>query len=289
MSKEGEHKITDTQGKFLQVVKNGRKLNDPDWTSGRILLSNKRLVLAGNQGKRSIPLSKVNGIKGRYDVNQAVAAVSDYLSVEFENNVVLLGTNMDIEEFETAVYGALLNQKMILTKHPAVEGGVVQDTEWEKARVKVTEGMVNVAIASGTFVGIELDDIGSVERATRTVKGEQRTVLEVEHTQGDTSIQTYVSGQTRRATLLESLFRKGERKNEGGVELDETEKEVLMALYSGVSSFEIPDFLGMDVDEVERIFERLIEVDVLEEVRKRREVSLKTRGRNIASESINEK
>jgi helix-turn-helix protein len=32
-----------------------------------------------------------------------------------------------------------------------------------------------------------------------------------------------------------------------------------------------------------------VEVDVLEEVRKRREVSLKTRGRNIASESINEK
>jgi helix-turn-helix protein len=289
MSKEGEHKITDTQGKFLQVVKNGRKLNDPDWTSGRILLSNKRLVLAGNGGKRSIPLSDVKGLKGRYDVNQAVASVSDYLSVEFDNNVVLIGTNVDIEEFETDVYGALLNQKMILTKHPAVEGGVVQDTDWEKARIKISEGMVNVAIASGTFVGIELDDIGSVERATRTVKGEQRTVLEVEHTQGDTSVQTYVSGKTRRCALLESLFLKGERKNEGGVELDEVEKEVLMALYSGVSSFEIPDFLGMDVGEVEEIFERLIEVEVLEEVRKRREVSLKTRGRNIASESINEK
>ncbi|MFC4448383.1 CheF family chemotaxis protein [Halorussus aquaticus] len=289
MSKEGEHKITDTQGKFLQVVKSGRKLNDPDWTSGRVLLSNKRIVLAGNQGKRSIPLSDVKGLKGRYDVNQAVASVSDYLSVEFGDNVILIGTNVDIEEFETDLYGALLNQKMILTKHPAVEGGVVQDTNWEKARVKITDGMVNVAIASGTFVGIELDDIGSVERATRTVKGEQRTVLEVEHTQGDTSVQTYVSGQTRRCALLESLFQKGERKNEGGVELDEVEKEVLMALYSGVSPFEIPGFLGMEVDEVESIFERLIEVDVLEEVRKRREVSLKTRGRNIASESINEK
>jgi hypothetical protein len=289
MSKEGEHKIADTKGKFLQVVKNGRKLNDPEWTSGRILLSNKRLVLAGNQGKRTIPLSEVKGLTGRYDVNQAVASVSDYLSVEFGKNVVLLATGMDIDEFETEIYGALLNQKMILTKHPAVEGGVVQDTNWEKARVKITEEMVNVAIASGTFVGIELDDIGSVERATRTVKGEQRTVLEVEHTQGDTSVQTYISGQTRRCSLLESLFEKGERKNEGGVELNETEKEVLMALYSGVSSFEIPDFLGMDVDEVESIFERLVEVDVLEEVRKRREVSLKTRGRNIASESINEK
>lgn len=286
---EGEYKITDTQGKFLQVVKKGRKLNDPDWTSGRILLSNKRLVLAGNQGKRSIPLSDIEGLEGRYDVNQAVASVSDYLSVEFGKNVVLLGPNVDIETFETDLYGALLDQEVILTKHPAVEGGVVQDTEWEKARVKIDEGMVNVAIASGTFVGIELDDIGSVERATRTVKGQQRTVLEVEHTQGDTSVQTYVSGQTRRCTLLESLFEKGQRKNEGGVELDEVEKEVLMALYSGVSPFEIPDFLAMDVDEVERIFERLIEVDVLEEVRKRREVSLKTRGRNIASESINEK
>ena len=288
MSKEGEHKITDTQGKFLQVVKNGRKLNDPDWTSGRILLSNKRLVLAGNGGKRSIPLSDVKGLKGRYDVNQAVASVSDYLSVEFDNNVVLIGTNVDIEEFETDVYGALLNQKMILTKHPAVEGGVVQDTDWEKARIKISEGMVNVAIASGTFVGVELDDIGSVERATRTVKGEQRTVLEVEHTQGDTSVQTYVSGKTRRCALLESLFLKGERKNEGGVELDEVEKEVLMALYSGVSSFEIPDFLGMDVDEVEEVFDRLIELEVVEEIRVRREVALNARGRNIASEAMND-
>lgn len=286
---EGEYKITDTQGRFLQVVKNGRKLNDPEWTSGRVLLSNKRLVLAGNEGKRTIPLAKVKALKGRYDVNQAVASVSDYLSVEFGKDVLLLSAGNDIDEFETDVYGALLNQKMLLTKHPAVEGGVVQSTDWEKARVKIDEGMINVAIASGTFVGIELDDIGSVERATRTVQGEQRTVLEVEHTQGETSVQTYISGKTRRCSLLESLLRKGERKNEGGVELEETEKEVLMALYSGVSSFEIPDFLGMDVDRVEEIFERLIELDVLEEVRKRREVGLKTRGRNIASESINEK
>jgi helix-turn-helix protein len=74
----------------------------------------------------------------------------------------------------------------------------------------------------------------------------------------------------------------------GSVDLSETEKRVLMGLYSGVSPFEIPDFLGMDVDEVEEIFERLIELDVLEEVRVRREVALKTRGRNIASEVINE-
>ncbi len=45
----------------------------------------------------------------------------------------------------------------------------------------------------------------------------------------------------------------------------------------------------MDIDRVEEIYERLIELDVLEEVRIRREVALKPRGRNIASEAMNHK
>jgi len=286
---EGEYKITDTRGKFLQAMRDGQKLKDAAWTGGRILLSNKRLVLAGNEGKRTIPLSEVRGVSGRYDVNQAVASVSDYLSLEVGDDVLLVSTSMDIDEFESKLYGAMLDQKMILTKHPAVKGGVVQDTDWERARVKIDVGEVGIAVASGTFIQIELDDVGQVDTAKRTVEGETRTVLEVEHSEGSTSIQTYISGKARRCSLLGSIFQKGEQQSSAGVELDEMEKEVLMALYTGVSSFEIPAFLGMDVDRVEEIFERLIELDVLEEVRKRREVSLKTRGRNIASESINDK
>jgi helix-turn-helix protein len=286
---EGEHKIADTRGKFLQATKDGHKMTDADWTSGRILLSNKRLVLAGNEGKRTIQLSDIGSMSGRYDVNQTVASVSDYLSIEVDDDVLLVSSNVDIDEFEAKLYGAMLNQTMILTKHPAVEGGVVQDTDWERARVKIAVGEVGIAVASGTFVQIELDDVGQVDTAKRTVEGESRTVLEVEHTEGDTSIQTYISGKAQRCSLLGSLFRKGEQQSRAGVELGEMEKEVLMALYTGVSSFEIPDFLGMEVDRVEEIFDRLVELDVLEEVRKRREVSLKTRGRNIASESISEK
>lgn len=61
-----------------------------------------------------------------------------------------------------------------------------------------------------------------------------------------------------------------------------------MALYSGVSPFDIPDFLGKEIEEVEETFERLIDLDVSEEVRVRRDVSLTARGRNVASESMNE-
>jgi len=135
-----------------------------------------------------------------------------------------------------------------------------------------------------------LDDIGGVDRGERTVTDEERIVLEVEHTEEDgTSVQTYLSGATRTCSFLGSLLREGEQRAEIDAELSEREHEVLMALYSGVSPFEIPNFVGMDVEKAEEVYGRLIELDILEEVRTRKEVALKARGRNIASEAIDER
>ena len=285
---EGERKIVDTRGKFTMVVKDGRELNDAEWTGGRILLSNKRLILARSDGKRTIPLKQIRSLEGRNDVNQLVAKVSGYVSLQLSTGDVLLVSAEDPESFERMLYRALLDRTVILARHPAVEGGVVTDVEWEKARLKIGEGSVDIAIADGSFVEIDLDDIGSMEANERSVKGEDRRVLEVEHSQEGTSVQTYISGTTRRCSILETLLRKGESRSEIGVDLTERQNEVLMALYSGVSPFEIPDFLGMDVDEVEEVFDRLIELEVIEEIRTRREVALNARGRNIASEAMND-
>jgi helix-turn-helix protein len=286
---ESEYKIADGAGKFLQAVKDGRRLQDAEWTNGRVLLSNRRVVLASNDGQRNLPLSAVSSLSGRYDVNQTVASVSDYVTVQLrDDEVVLVSMDDDTEQFETDLFGALLDGTELLVKHPAVKGGVVRDESFERARIKVDDGELGVAMQSGSFVAVEFDDVGSAEAATLDVRGEQRSALKVEHTVEDASVQTYFSSDARTCSILESLLGREARKSQGSVELSETEKRVLVALYSGVSPFEIPDFLGMDVDEVERIFERLVDADVLEEVRKRREVALKTRGRNIASEAINE-
>jgi helix-turn-helix protein len=285
---EGERKMVDTRGKFTMVVKDGRELNDAEWTGGRILLSNKRLVLAGSDGKRTIPLKRIRSLEGRTDVNQLVAKVSGYVSLQLSTGDVVLVSAENPESFERILYRALLDRKVVLSRHPAVEGGVVTDAEWEKARLKIGEESVDVAIADGSFVEIDLDDIGSVEANERSVNDEARRVLEVEHSQEGTSVQTYISGTARRCSILETLLRKGESRSEIGVDLTERQNEVLMALYSGVSPFEIPDFLAMDVDDVEEVFDRLIELDVIEEIRTRREVALNARGRNIASEAMND-
>jgi helix-turn-helix protein len=285
-----EYKITDTKGQFTQVIKDGRKLRDVTWTSGRILLSNKRLVLAGNGGKRTIPLSQVREVSGRYDVNQMVARVSEYVSVRYGNDVILVSasTTEDEEPFESDCYRALLDQRIVLAKHPAVKGGVVQETEWEKGRVKIGGGALDLAISTGAFVEISLDDVGAISMAERTISGKKRAVIEVEHTEDETSVQTYLSGDNRRTGLLASFLKQDEDEGISNLDLSGVEREILMTLYSGASPFDIPDFLGNEVEAVEEAFERLIDLDVLEEVRIRRDVSLTARGRNVASEAINE-
>ena len=284
---EGEYKILDTTGRFAQAVKDGRSIKDVSWTQGRILLSNRRIILASNEGKRTIPLSKIQGLGGRHDPNQNIAAVSSYLSLKIENNVMLVSAS-DHEEFKQSVYKAVLDQKVAKAKHPAVEGGVVQDTKWEKARIKVEEDAIAAALQSGSFVRLDLDDISGVETDQRTVDGEKKVVIQVSHVEGETSVQTHLTGPKRVCMFLQSFLAEGERRSQTNVDLSESDKEVLMALYSGVSPFEIPAFIGKDVDTVEETFERLVELDIVDEVRVRREVTLNSRGRNIASEAMND-
>ncbi len=284
---DGETKLADQQGRFAQVVADGQKVPDLEWQAGRLLLSNRRLVLVSGDGKRTLPLSEVRSIKGRQDVNRTLAEVSSYLSVQVGADVLLLSPQ-DQDAFELAVYSAILDQQVVLAKHPAKEGGVVQDTSWEKGRLKIEAGEVDLAIATGRFVEIDIDDVGSVTQVEQAVTGEERPVIEVSHTEDATAVETNVAGRARHMSVLASLLRKGEAKNTADVDLGDAETEVLMALYSGVSPFQLPEFTGMDVDTVEETFDALTEAGILDEVRTRREVSLKARGRHIASEAMGE-
>ncbi|MCX2818420.1 CheF family chemotaxis protein [Haladaptatus sp. F3-133] len=286
-----ERKIADEIGKFVQPVKKGREMNNSGWIDGRIIVSNKRIILASNKGERKLPLEKIEDVGGRYDVNQKIAGVSDYVSLTLNggNDIILLTSSEDTENLERSVFGAVLDHRYVLVKSPAVEGGVVQDTEWERSKLKTDEGELALALETGKLVSVELDDVSAFEATTRSVKGEKSGVLEVEHTSEEGStVETHISSQKRIAEFVGSYVSRGLEETETAVELDETQRRVLVALYSGVSPFDIPDFLDKEVGDIEEIYERLIEAGVLEEVRVRREVDLTTRGRNMASEAMNE-
>jgi helix-turn-helix protein len=120
--------------------------------------------------------------------------------------------------------------------------------------------------------------------------GEQRDIVAIEHTDDEgRSMETHLSGNARHTTVLATLFEHIVERREDDYDLSEDESQVLMALYSGVSPFEMADFVGLSVDEVEEIYQHLLEVGAVDEVRTRTEVTLNAQGRNMASEAMSEK
>ncbi|QGN07391.1 chemotaxis protein CheF1 [Halorhabdus sp. CBA1104] len=283
---EGERKLMDDRGQFLEAVQNGRDVQDADWTQCRIVITTARIVLVTDE-KRTIPLDAISDVGGRYDVNQNAAGVASYVTVRIENDDVLLLRAPEQDEFETDLYRAFIDNTILYVQHPAVKGGVVQGTEWQRAKVKLTDGAIQLAIEDGQYVTIGRDDIGDVESDDQQVNGTERRVFEVEHTDEDgTSVETHLTGEAKQVTILQEVLQEGAERNQANLDLSPVEQQVIMALHSGVSPFDLPDFVETDVEEVEEIFDRLIELDVIETVRERTEVEMTSRGRQVASEEM---
>lgn len=61
------------------------------------------------------------------------------------------------------------------------------------------------------------------------------------------------------------------------------EQEILAALYTGITSLELPSMMGMDIDEVEKVLEKLIDTGYLDLVRIRKETDLTEKGRAVTN------
>jgi helix-turn-helix protein len=283
---DSEKKVTDMQGRYMQPVAEGRQRDDAGWQSCRIVLTTERLVLVAD-GKLTVPLAEIDEIGERYDVNQRAAGVASYLGLTVGDDVVLV-SGAEHDEFETDFYHACLNGEVLFVDHPAVEGGVVQGTDWTKARIRITDDDIRLALADGERVVIERDDIGEVEEDERQAAGEQRRVIEVEHSQGEISVETHITGSEYDLSVLWQVLEEGVERNRADLDLGPVEKQVVMALHSGVSPFEIPEFVDSEVEDIEAIYDRLIELDVIEVVRERTEVEMTARGRSVAGETMGE-
>lgn len=282
-----EQKLVDTAGDYMYAVKGGTPVEDPQWRSCRLVMTDKRLVLANNAGKQALPHSNVEVI-GAEELPEGVDPAGA-TPLRIGDNVVLFDAS-DLSDFELEYCRATLHGTVVLAKHPAVVGGVVQeDAGWRKTRFRLDDDVIRLEFPDGDATSFAVDEVGTVETASQSVMGESRTVLEVEHTdEQERSVETYFSGMDHHTTALQSLFERAIEEREGDYELSETESQVLMALYSGVSPFEMSDFVGIPVDEVEEIYQKLLDVGAVDEVRTRTEVSLNAQGRNMASEAMNE-
>jgi helix-turn-helix protein len=287
---EGEQKLVDTAGDYRYVVKDGQRLDDSGWRSCRVVLTSERMVLATSGGKQAIPHSRILVSSGEDDIVPADVDTTTATPLQIGDNVILVDAQ-GIGDFESEYCRAALHDEVILVKNQAVVGGVIQDdASWSKCRFRLDDDTVSVGLPGGESLTFDIENVGTIDIEDQQVMGEGRTVVKVEHTDAeDRSVETHFSGMAWHSRALESLLETViEDRQDDDYELDEMERQVLMALYSGVSPFEMSDFVGIDVDQVEEIYQTLLDVGAVDEVRVRTEVSLNAQGRNMASEAMSE-
>ncbi len=286
---EGEQKLVETQGDYLYAVRDGEPLPDAQWRSCKIILTSKRLVLSTNDNKQAIPHSKILVPEDDDDVVPDGMDAPGATPLQIGSNVILVDTQ-ELDDFESEYCRAALHDEVILVKYSALVGGVVQeDASWSKARFRLDGDEVILGLPDNETVTFSIENVGTVETAKENVAGETRDVVKVKHTEnGSESIETHFSGVKWHPRALASLLEGTIEERQDEYELNDIENQVLMALYSGVSPFEMADFVGIDVGEVEEIYQKLLDAGAVDKVRERTEVTLNAKGRNLASEAMNE-
>lgn len=280
---QGEQKLADVRGQFLLAEKNGRPLPDATWETARLVLSTRRLVL-GCDDITTIPLDRIQSVGDRLDASLDARQVSEYITVRLPDRTYLVATD-EHDHIELMLFRALLDNRTILVKHPAVEGGVITDNQWEPAKIRVGDGSLAVAIKGGRFVDLALDEVSGIDAEHSFIRETEQIVSQASHaTANGTIVETHLAAPEPLGDHLQTYLQQRGTQGLGNVELSAVEREVLMALYSGISPFDIPAFLDRDVDEVEEIFDRMIDLEIVDEIRRRREVQLNPRGRNLASD-----
>ena len=169
---------------------------------GRILLSERRLVLAADEGKVTIPLSSI------FDVS--VGTVPDDLgdffnatvTVAFERNdrrmvAAIEADDEKIEKFTTVLFKAILNGTDMTVKHPSRVGGRVTGESFEPTKLFLKPQAVEFTLADGS-VGVDLATVIDFDRLTREVNGADQSVLAVKHTPSGRTLTTLAATQSSR-------------------------------------------------------------------------------------------
>ncbi|WP_436931458.1 CheF family chemotaxis protein [Halosimplex halobium] len=219
---------------------------------GRILLSEKRLVLAGDEGKVTIPLSSI------FDV--AVGQVPDDLGDFFDSTVTVAfekgGNRMvaaveadddKIEKFTTVLFKAILNGTDVTVKHPARVGGRVTDESFAPAKLYLKPGSVRFRRADDT-VDVDLSTVSDFERTSREISGTERSVLAVRHLSGGEATLSLAALESPRKLSILGRYLRLEYSDLVAdledVSLSEEQVELLVAVYStgpGVSLANVLD------------------------------------------------
>ena len=232
---------------------------------GRILLSEKRLVLAGDEGKVTIALASIFDIA----VGQVPDGLGDFFSstvtVAFERDgnrmVAAIEADDDkIAKFTTVLFKAILNGTDMTVKHPARVGGRVTGESFKPSKLFLEPERVRFRRADDD-VNIDLSTVSDFNRLTRDINGTEQAVLAVRHlNDGQAALSLAAMDSPRKMSILGRYLRleySDLMADLEDVSLSGDQIELLVAVYSTGPSVSLANVLDMDSSQLTMVLNAL--------------------------------
>jgi helix-turn-helix protein len=230
---------------------------------GRVVMSSRRLVLVNAAARTNVPFGAIDDVAiGRVPENVADlfddTVLVGYALRDGSRRTAIVGAERDhIDRFAGLLYRALLEGQEASVRYATRVGGRLRD------ETPVRSCAVSLDVEHGTFEfraedeawteTIDAEDVGYVRWVDRTIAGETRTVLSLEHVEDGSALTTEVWMRSpRRLNVLGRFLRQEFATAAAGastVDVDEAELEVLVTIHT----------LGEDAGETIRADETMSE------------------------------
>ncbi|RLM72827.1 CheF family chemotaxis protein [Halorubrum sp. Atlit-26R] len=239
--------------------------------TGRVLLSQRRLVIATDDGKETVPLSRVFDVVVGSVPGDLRSFFNDSVTVAYERDgsrraALVEGEPEDMDKFVRLLFKALLRNVTVTVRHPAKVGGRVTDASDHRASVSVSPGEIRFENCPEPFT-VDLSAVIDYERTDRTLGGKKRPALVFRHVADGRTVSSIATVPNERALNILGRYIKIEY-DEAMEELDsfdptEEQLEILVSIYSAGGEANIADVVTGDVTQTSMILDTLREAGLV--------------------------
>lgn len=266
-----ERAIADFVGRYVVDPASGTGEDPRDC---RVVMSRRRIVVASDGDRLTVPLSAIVDVVVGNVPPDLRELFDDTVTVAYEtedegNRTVLVEASSEtMTRFVDVLFKCLLNGAEAVVKHPAKVGGRVTNTEATPAELSVDAKRVQVATPAEDFE-IEIDAVVDFDRVRRAPDGDDRPTLVVVHADGSAVVTTLVAPDSGRTMNLLGRYLRIEygqlRRETEAIELDESEKRALVAVYAAGGDVDFTRILDGDAARATNVLNSLGEKGLVDE------------------------
>ncbi|WP_128906468.1 CheF family chemotaxis protein [Halorubrum amylolyticum] len=246
-------------------------LGSDDPVSGRVILSQRRLVLATDDAKTTVPLSKVFDVVVGTVPGDLRSFFSDSVTLAYDQGgsrrtALVEGEPDDMERFTRLLFKALLRGVTVTVRHPAKLGGRVTDASDHTASISLSPVAIGFVDCPDPFK-VDLSSVIDYERTDRTIAGTKRPALVFRHVPDTQTVTSIATVPDKRILNVLGRYIKLEYDEvmEDVEAFDPTEEqlEILVSIYSAGGEANIADVVTGDVAQTEMILDTLRDEDLV--------------------------